>query len=90
VSAESPGGPDAPALRRTAPGAADWLRLAATPAFAVMAVATGMDAPADMVCGAAHASPLSGMAPMYLLMSAVHASPWLALVSHRFKIGLAA
>ena len=42
-----------------------------------MAVATGLAGPADMVCGAAHASPLSGMAPMYLLMSAVHAEAWL-------------
>jgi hypothetical protein len=37
--------------------------------------------PADMLCSAARASPLSGMAPMYLLMSALHAGPWLQLVA---------
>ena len=83
MSADCSGGPDAPALRRTAPGAADWLRLAATPAFALMALATANDAPGEMICSAAHASPLSGMAPMYLLMSAVHAGPWLKRLSGR-------
>ena len=62
------------------PRAADGLRLAASPTFAVMALLTA-GAPADMICSAAHASPLSGMAPMYLLMSAFHAGPWLRLLS---------
>jgi len=67
-------------------GAADWLCLAAAPTFAVMALLTGVpgDGPADMLCSAAHdASPLSGMAPMYGLMSAFHAAPWLKLISRR-------
>ena len=29
----------------------------------------------------ARASPLSGMVPMYLLMSAFHSAPWLKLIS---------
>ena len=66
-------------------GAADWLCLAAAPTFAIMAVLTaaaGGGAP-DLLCSAAHAAPLSGMVPMYLLMSAFHAAPWLKLVSSR-------
>ena len=63
-------------------GAADWLCLAAAPTFAVMAVLTsafGGGAP-DLLCSAAQgASPLSGMAPMYWLMSAFHLAPWLKL-----------
>ena len=65
-------------------GAAGWLSLAAAPSFAIMALLTGVlggGAP-DMLCSAAQdASPLSGMVPMYLLMSAFHSAPWLKLVS---------
>ena len=66
-------------------GAADWLRLAAAPTFAIMALLTGVGGgPADMLCSAAlNASPLSGMVPMYLLMSAFHLAPWLKLISAR-------
>ena len=67
-------------------GAADWLCLAAAPTFAILALLTGVlggGAP-DMLCSAAHhASPLSGMVPMYLLMSAFHSAPWLRLISGR-------
>jgi hypothetical protein len=36
------------------------------------------------LCSAAQdASPLSGMVPMYLLMSAFHSAPWLKLISSR-------
>ena len=67
-----------------APGAADWLCLAAAPTFAIMALLTGAlggGAP-DILCSTAPgASPLSGMVPMYLLMSAFHAAPWLRLFS---------
>jgi hypothetical protein len=65
--------------------APDWLCLAATPTFAMMALLTvvlGRGAP-DVLCAAATASPLGGMVPMYLLMSAFHAAPWLRLVSGR-------
>ena len=65
-------------------GAADWLSFAAAPTFAIMAVfAHVLDGgPADMLCSAAQdASALSGMTPMYLLMSAFHLPPWLKLMS---------
>jgi hypothetical protein len=67
-------------------GAADWLCLAAAPSFAIMALLTGVlggGAP-DVLCSAMRdASPLSGMVPMYLLMSAFHSAPWLKLISSR-------
>jgi hypothetical protein len=72
-------------LRETA-GAANWLSLAAAPSFALMALLTsvqGSSAP-DMLCMEAHdTSLLSGMVPMYLLMSAFHLVPWLKLISRR-------
>jgi hypothetical protein len=65
--------------------AAGWLGLAAAPIFAAMAALTfvaGGDA--DMMCSIVHgASPLGGMAPMYVLMSAFHAGPWLRLFFRR-------
>jgi hypothetical protein len=64
-------------------GDAAWLRLAASPTFAVMALATAMGGPAEVVCSAAHASPLSGMVAMYALMSAFHCGPWLRLFASR-------
>jgi hypothetical protein len=66
-------------------GAADWVCLAAAPTFAIMALLTGVlgGGPPDF-CSAAHdASPLSGMVPMYMLMSAFHSAPWLKLISSR-------
>jgi hypothetical protein len=68
--------------------AADWLRLAAAPTFAIVALLTAVPGggPGDMLCSAGHAaSPLSGMVPMYLLMSAFHTGPWLKLISSRHK-----
>ena len=67
-------------------GAADWLCLAAAPAFAIMALLTAVldGGQMAMMCGAAQeASPLGGMVPMYLLMTAVHAAPWLRLIARR-------
>jgi hypothetical protein len=68
-----------------APGAAKWLGLAATPTFATMAWLTGVlgGGPMEMLCSAGHGSPLGGMVPMYLLMSAFHSAPWLKLISSR-------
>ncbi len=67
-------------------GAAGWMSLAAAPTFAIMALLTGMfggGAP-DMICSAAHGGlVLSGMVPMYLLMSAFHLTPWLKLVERQ-------
>jgi hypothetical protein len=67
-------------------GAADRLCLAAAPTFAMMALLTGVlgGGPPDTLCSTAQgASPLSGMVPMYLLMSAIHSAPWLKLISSR-------
>ena len=63
-----------------------WLSLAAAPTFAIMALLTafpGGGAP-DVLCSAAGASPLGGMIPMYLLMSAFHSTPWLRLIARAF------
>ncbi len=64
-----------------AEAAIGWLRLAAAPTFATMAVLTSIgDVP--MICGA-NASLLTGMVPMYALMSIFHAPPWLKLIANR-------
>jgi len=70
---------------RKARGAADWLSLAAAPTFAVMALLTGvLSGKPDALCAAMQGtSPLSGMVPMYLLMSAFHLAPWLRLMCSR-------
>lgn len=62
----------------------DWLPLAAAPTFAMMALLAGLSGGApDMVCSAMPmSSPLSGMVPMYLLMSAFHLRPWLRRFAH--------
>ena len=67
-------------------GAADWLSFAAAPIFGIMALLTAVygGGPADMLCATAKdASPLTGMVPMYLLMSAFHSAPWLKLIASR-------
>jgi len=67
--------------------AADWLYLAAAPTFAIMALVTGVlgGGPTDALCSIAGVSPLGGMMPMYLLMSAFHAAPWLKLIAGRHR-----
>ncbi|HEY9536567.1 MAG TPA: hypothetical protein VIS03_03160 [Kiloniellaceae bacterium] len=65
---------------------ADWLALAAGPTFAIMALLAGLPGGGqpDLLCLAAeHSAPLSGMVPMYLLMSAFHLPPWLKLICNR-------
>jgi hypothetical protein len=66
-------------------GMAKLLCLAATPVFAVMALLAGVlgGGPMHMLCSAGPGSPLSGMVPMYLLMSAFHSPPWLRLIAGR-------
>ena len=80
---------DAPRAARRAQDAAAsparlarWLSLAAAPTFALMALLTSLDAsPIAKLCGAS--GPFAGMLPMYLLMSAFHAPPWLKLLAGR-------
>jgi hypothetical protein len=63
-------------------GAADWVCLAAAPTFGAMALLTGvLGGPRDAICSATHASPLTGMVSMYLLMSAFHSTPWLKRIA---------
>jgi hypothetical protein len=60
------------------------LSLAAAPTFAIMALLTVIqgDGTQGMVRAAArNASPLTGMATMYLLMGAIHLAPWLQLIA---------
>ena len=64
--------------------AARWLSLAAAPTFVALAAATSVSAGGadDIMCAMAnHASPLGGMVPMYLAMSAFHLGPWLKVIS---------
>jgi hypothetical protein len=71
--------------------AADWLSLAAAPTFALMAVVTDIahGGPHQMSCSAAmRMSPLTGMVPMYALMSAFHFTPWLRLISRSPRVAL--
>jgi hypothetical protein len=72
-----------PAAGGTALGPADWLGLAAAPTFAVMALLTGASGGPDICTAVRDASPLTGMAAMYLLMSAFHLAPWLKLAAKR-------
>ncbi|WPO39987.1 hypothetical protein [Tardiphaga sp. 42S5] len=67
--------------------AADWLCLAATPAFALMALLTGVldSSSPDLLCSTSRSSPWSGMAVMYALMSLFHTVPWLRLISGRCR-----
>jgi len=49
-----------------------------------MALVTGLlgGGAMDVLCSAVHGAPwLSGMVPMYALMSAFHLGPWLRLIS---------
>jgi hypothetical protein len=74
---------------RGALGVADCLSLAAAPTFATMALVASVlgGAPLDILCSAApDASALTGMVPMYVLMSAFHLAPWLRLMSRRRPI----
>lgn len=67
-------------------GAAECLHLMAAPAFAIMALVTGMSGDGAMatLCGQ-ETSPLGGMAAMYAMMSAFHSAPWLKLISVRHR-----
>ena len=62
-------------------GLAEWLCLAATPTFAIMALLTCLGgAPMDRLCSSGHGALPSGMVVMYLFMTAFHSPPWLNLI----------
>jgi hypothetical protein len=68
------------------PGAADWLSLAAAPTFALMALLTALFGDSHLAALCTQAGPpsaLTGMAPMYLLMTVFHVRPWLRLTVPR-------
>jgi hypothetical protein len=72
--------------KRTKATVTRLLSLGATPTFAIMALLTVAHRGSipDMICSAGpDGSPLTGMIPMYLLMSAFHLPPWLKLFSSR-------
>jgi hypothetical protein len=63
---------------------AHWLSFGAAPTFAAMATLAGIlgGGTHEISCSAAsHTAALSGMVPMYGLMSAFHLAPWLKLIS---------
>ena len=74
---------------RRAPGSfhlADWLALAAAPAFALMALLTALDGGDHAAALCSHSgqgSPMAGMMPMYVLMAAVQLAPWLRLTNRQ-------
>lgn len=76
--ARGSGYPAAPAI---APWALRLLALAATPVFALMAMLSAVQDDGGVLCSMQHASPLTGMAAMYMLMSAFHLSPWIKLIA---------
>ena len=91
------GEPEVGALRRADPemsaaqlddavsAVANALAFAAAPTFALLALWTAFagDRSACSVWACRETSSLNGMALMYALMSAFHATPWLRLISRR-------
>lgn len=58
------------------------LHLAAAPTFAVMALLTSLaGGPDDALCSSRGSAALTGMVPMYLLMSLFHSGPWLKMLA---------
>jgi hypothetical protein len=63
---------------------ADGLAFAASPVFVALALLPGLlGSEQASICSSAQASPMSGMFTMYLVMGALHAAPWLRLLSGR-------
>lgn len=62
-------------------GLLDWLHLAATPTFALLALLTTVSGSDPTTCmGMAGSLPLESMGFMYLLMGVFHAAPWVRLL----------
>jgi hypothetical protein len=71
-----------------ASGFGKWLRLAASPSFAIMAALTALSSsPIDSLCSSLHGASLTGMFSMYLLMSALHLPAWLDLINRHHRGG---
>lgn len=67
-------------------GVADWLCLAASPTFALMAwLAAGGESAMPLCASASMPMPMDSMVWMYLLMCLFHASPWLKLAAGRHE-----
>jgi hypothetical protein len=68
--------------------AGKWLRLAAAPSFAIMALLTVVldDGLQNALCLATGYFRLDGMVPMYLLMGVFHLAPWVDLISRRRNV----
>ena len=65
---------------------AEWLYLAATPTFALMALLTGaIGSTMPAICSSESAALLGGMLPMYLLMSVFHSPPWLKRIARSMR-----
>ncbi len=64
---------------------ADVLAFAASPVLVVLALLPAVlsGESAASICSSAQASPLTGMATMYLVMAVLHSAPWLKLLSGR-------
>ncbi|MBX9462190.1 MAG: hypothetical protein KL840_04395 [Aquamicrobium sp.] len=69
-----------PADTRRTRDAANWLGLAASPTFALMAWVSTNDAQSMLCVSEPGPLPIGGMTFMYLLMSFFHLSPWIRLV----------
>jgi hypothetical protein len=61
----------------------DWLALAATPTFALMAVMTTGSHAMALCAPVSGVLPIDSMTAMYLLMSLFHLPPWLTLARRR-------
>jgi hypothetical protein len=79
----SPSGGRASGAKPGASRLADSLALAASPVFAVLALATALGGPRAPLCAMAPGGPWNAMATMYLLMAGAHLPPWLKLMSRR-------
>ncbi|WP_454012696.1 hypothetical protein [Aquamicrobium terrae] len=80
------GGGPAVAARKAGRHLAAVLHLAAAPTFAAMALLAAASGGApDMCSSGPAASPLAGMAAMYLLMGVFHSAPWLDLMAGRSR-----